>query len=378
MSETKPETKVVPLNLQNPQFNHPNAQNHPVIVTMDNLYEYIETLMKECGVFSQEEIDFVRNCCSRMDGQPGVDQVAPLIQLCENFVNAKREGKISLWDKLKYQNSLRKALEMVMITAYRQKRILVGVSMRRKHPKYDIYNLNGMIASQKLRIDCVPVYGLGYVEARTYLIKKSLELSAYSGILLCDDDTLLPINVVEALSDYNLPVVAAAYVKKNPTLESIATTVVPNPNSAYGYENIMVKPEEGSMTPVQVGCFGLGCVLIATHVFKHVIPEEKDWLKFVHEALPDGRQGRTLIGEDAYLTQNLQAHGVRSFVVPGICGVHAEFRTGKLFGPSWLVDAEKNEIVPKYKDKYTAFPNDLDLKSLVFPDNDNAFQNSSF
>ena len=86
--------------------------------------------------------------------------------------------------------------------------------MRQKHPKYEIPTLTGLIASQKLRCDVFPVVGLGYVESRKHAVKHALSNPAYSKILFLDDDLLIPINVVETLSDYNMPLVSGIYLKR--------------------------------------------------------------------------------------------------------------------------------------------------------------------
>lgn len=367
--------KVVPLNTNQPMFNAPNTMNHPLIVDREELYSYLRNLMTECGVFKNEEIEFCEGIMSRLDGQPGIDQVAPLIQTCESFLKAKRESHLSSWDKLKHQQAMRKSMEFVFITAYKQQRILVALSLRKSHPKYQAANLTGMIASQKLRVDVKIAVGLGYCESRKYLVKQALANPAYTKILFVDSDLLVPINIVETLSDYNLPVVCGIYHKKNPTNETVVSTVVPGgPNL---FENVMVKAEENAKAEaVQIGCCGLGLTMIDMDIFKHKITNEDDWFQFVFENNPDGSRGRVLVGEDSRLIQLFQAHGIRTYCARNVVGAHCDFKTGKMYGPEWLVQNDK--IVDKYKDKYTYFPSDLNWKEMDAPDNDNTFSSNAF
>lgn len=371
-----PETKVIPLNANNPQFNTPGAQNYPLIVSKDDVYSYLKTMMTECKVFRNDELEFIEAVASRLDGQPGLDQVSMFVQTCEGYLKANKEGHLTTWDKLKHQEALRKALEFVMGTAYRQKRILIGISMRVQHPKYNVYNLNNLISSQKLRVDICPTYGLGYTQARTHIVKTALSNAAYSHVLFIDDDILCGVDVVERLSDYNLPVVAGIYLKKNETFESISSTVVPG--GPYLFENIMVKPEPAPCDPIQVFCVGLGLTMISTDIFKHKIPNENDWFQFVHEMNPDGSRGRVLVGEDARAVQLMQANGIRTWLARDVIGVHVDYKqNGKMYGPDWLVDSERNVIREQFRSKYTCLPSDLNVKDLVKPDNDNVFSSTS-
>ena len=86
--------------------------SHPLIVSADDVYEYIETLLQECGVFKKEEIDFVQGCATRLDGQPGMEQVSPLLNVCEQFIKIKRDGYLTVWEKFKHQGAMRKSLRI--------------------------------------------------------------------------------------------------------------------------------------------------------------------------------------------------------------------------------------------------------------------------
>ena len=73
----------------------------------------------------------------------------------------------------------------------------------------------------------------------------------------------------------------------------------------------------------------------------------------------------------------MQAAGVRTFIDRSCVGIHVDFKDGgKMYAPEWLVNRETNTIREPYRKGYTYLPPDLNVKELIYPDNDNAFSSS--
>lgn len=305
-------------------------------------------VVKVANIFKKEDIDWIESILYRNDNQPGQDQLLPVIKGVEEYVQ-KRSTMTPVQDYVA-QKELNNHLWACKIQYYKQKRILIGTAQRKKHPKADVPNLFGLIAPQHVRVDVTTVIGLGYCESREHLVKQALSNPAITHLLFVDDDILLPLDAVARLADANLPIVGALYTKRNPTLESVATTVLPD--AKYGLGNYIVQPEQGKYTPVPVGCTGLGATMVDVDVFKKV---PAPWFQFIHETLPDGSKGRLLVGEDSRFIQYCAQHGIQSSVIPGVAAVHVDLKTGQHYGPEWLVDYNTKKIRPEFENRYTKF-----------------------
>jgi hypothetical protein len=259
--------------------------------------------------------------------------------------DAKRTLSMLLWSK--------------RVSMYRQQKILVAAPQRKQHTKYPTPNLHAFEgAGQHASCQIMALYGMDYVTARVTAVKQALADPDATHILFIDDDVLIPKNAAQVLLDTGLPSVAGIYVKKTPQCATNTTTS--NPHPAYIYQQALVEPKPGDMTPIPVSCCGGGMWLLNLNLFRQV-PEP--WFTMVQ-----GPDGGVVIGEDSVWCQKLAAYGVQTFVIPGLIGVHVDFASGNHFAPEPIVDHMTWRIRPEYVNKYQSFPPDVSIAELMAPD----------
>lgn len=345
-----------------------------MILNKEELIAAMLSSIKSTDAFSNADLAWCELILRRNDGQNGVEQLKPFIIRCEEFLDKKEEflkkeketGRVALVKIELEKTVLHQALFGVKSLYYKQKKILLGVAQRKRHPQHVAPNLGGFIAPQAYRVEVETVYGKGYAESREYLAHKAIEMNC-THILFVDDDILLPLNALDTLIAANEMFVAANYYKRNPLLESVVTT--PGEDKLFGTHNMIVNAKEGDLTPIPVNAAGLGAALINVDLFK-MMP--KPWFEFVWETLPNGQKGRLLIGEDSHFLQKMLMGGLTPKVIPGLCALHVDFATGKHYGPTWLVDEQKRKIRPEFEEKYCKFS--CDTKELVCEDIDTVFK----
>lgn len=328
-------------------------QPTPYILPNEMTIESVLNSCRKSGFFDDEEVEWLESVLTRRDGQPGADQLRALI----DFVRAERTAGDE-WNDYKAKQQARALLWSAQVSFYRQRHVLVCVPQRKQHAKYPIPNGTNIRAVQSMRISLTTCYGLGFAESRVHLAKQALADQSVTHVLFLDDDILIPQDAIAKLVAANLPLVAGMYTKKNPTLESVVTTIAPDKGYIYGQH--MVQPTQTPSEPVPSSACGAGFLLVEVNTFKR-LPEP--WFQFVHAA-----DGSVVIGEDSYFIQKATSLGMPTFVLPDVCGVHVDFATGEHFGPEWLVDPVKRKIRPEYAPHYTSFPADLDVKELLAHD----------
>lgn len=330
--------------------------------------------IKATEAFSQADIAWCELILRRGDGQNGVEQLKPFVMRCEEFLDKRDEllakaAATGRSQKMKIElekSGLHQALFSIKSLYYKQKKILLGVAQRKRHPQHIAPNLGSFIAPQAYRVEVETVYGKGYAESREYLANKAIELNC-THILFVDDDILLPLNALDMLIQANEMFVAANYYKRNPLLESVVTA--PGPDPLVGTHNVIIEAKQGDYTPVPVNAAGLGAALINVELFR-MMP--KPWFEFVWETLPNGQKGRLLIGEDSHFLQKMLMGGLTPKVIPGLCCLHVDFATGRHYGPEWLVDPTKRKVRPEFEEMYCKFS--CDTKELVCEDVDTVFK----
>ncbi len=203
-----------------------------------------------------------------------------------------------------------------------------------------------------------------------------------TSILFVDDDVLLPLDALGYLASLKLPIVGCSYVKKNAmpahgTLaggENTATETIATGGEDI-FNNAVVSCEDPKdRTPRRVNCLGLGAVLVDVDVFRK-LPEP--YFKFIKDPRDPTK---VATGEDSYFVRHAAtALGVPSYIVPGLVGIHCDFKQSKeqgrgvYYGPSWLVSPD-HTIKPEFVDRYTHFtmkPGDLFVEGNC----DNVFGN---
>jgi hypothetical protein len=345
-----------------------------IIQNKEELVTEMLKSIKSTEAFSAADLAWCELILRRNDGQNGAEQLRPLVARCEDFLDKKEElerksketGRSPKMRLDLEKISLHQSLFSAKSLYYKQKKILLGVAQRKRHPQHVAPNLGGFIAPQAYRVEVETVYGKGYAESREYLAEKAIETNC-THILFVDDDILLPLDALDRLISANEMFVAANYYKRNPLLESVVTA--PGEDKQVGYHNIIVEAKKGDYGPVPVNAAGLGAALINVDLFK-MMP--KPWFEFVWETLPNGQKGRLLIGEDSHFLQKMLMGGLTPKVIPGLCALHVDFATGKHYGPEWLVDPIKRKVLPEFEEKFCKFS--CDTKELVAEDVDTVFK----
>jgi hypothetical protein len=345
-----------------------------ILQNKDLLVQEMLKSIKATEAFSPSDIAWCELILRRGDGQNGVEQLKPLVVRCEDFLDKKEElikksqesGRSPTVRLELEKTTLHQALFAAKSLYYKQKKIMLAVAQRKRHPTHVAPNLGGFIAPQAYRVEVETVYGKGYAESREYLAEKAIETHC-THVLFVDDDILLPLDALDRLVAANELFVAANYYKRNPLLESVVTA--PGEDKQFGFHNMIVEAKQGAYDPVPVNAAGLGAALISVDLFK-MMP--KPWFEFVWETLPNGQKGRLLIGEDSHFLQKMLMGGLTPKVIPGLCALHVDFATGKHYGPTWLVDEVKRKIRPEFEDKFCKFS--CDTKELVCEDVDTVFK----
>lgn len=331
------------------------------------LIQTILGIVKESNALSQEDVAWIESILQRNDGQDGIEQLVPVVISCDEY--NKKRGKLTLWEDYLKQKEIVQRTETVKSLFYKQKRILVAVPQRRKHPKVDVPNLGNFICPQNFRADVLPVYGLGYAESRQFFVEKALSENVYSHILFVDDDILLPLDAIGRMVNSNELIIGCNYVKRNPLLESTATRIEPDPKIIFN--NMTVDPKKDAYDPVDVNCLGLGATLIDVEVFRRI---PKPHFEFRWEYNKDGSRKRLLVGEDSNFIQKALMAGMTAKCIPGCVPLHVDFKTGNQYGPEWLVDPSSRRVRKEYEQFYCNFV--VDPRELAAPDNDDTFKGS--
>lgn len=234
---------------------------------------------------------------------------------------------------------LKKQLDILKTFYYKQLKIVLAVPQRKKHGTLPAPNLGGLVIPQNLRVKGEVCYGKNYVDARTELVELALKDPDATHIMFIDDDILLPLDALTKLTEAKEPIISCNYVKKRFPIESIALSTQP---SKIGFSNAEVVPHKEFVEPIEVSQAGLGATLIDLNVFKII---EKPWFEFIYN-----KDGSVFAGEDVRFHQKAIVAGYKPKIIPGLVAVHVDFKTGKQWGPDWLV--QDHCIKREYADKY--------------------------
>jgi hypothetical protein len=325
-------------------------------------------LVRDTGFFSDDEISWVEQTLTRPEKRyDGFAILKELFDAAKTF--AEQKDKLLPYEVHHARRVLRGLLHARQIVAYKQRNVLVAVPQRVQHPKHVVPCLNGFYPGQHIHARVHSVFGLDYAEARNSLVQAALSEDAITHILFVDDDVLMPRNGLAKLLEYNLPIVSGTYCKKNPNLETGVTAIGPDPSYIVSQQCVPYK--HGDMEPIVVSCTGGGFILIDVEVFQKL--GEKPY-EFIIDEGPGGKRVR--IGEDSLFCQKAAAKGIKTAVVPGLCGLHVDFTKGgrgqdvETYGPVELVDPVTRRVRPEHANDYLAFPDDLgfDVRQLVAPD----------
>lgn len=319
------------------------------MIDLEELKKHIIQIVQDTNIFNQQDFTWIVSILYRLDGRNGIDQLRPLILLCEKY-NIEKE-KLLPFQRYMMELEVNHALYAAKSLYSRQRSILIGVPQRKKHPRFTVPNLCGFISPQSLKVEIDTCYGLGFCDSRQYFVDKALQKGKdYTHILFLDDDILLPLNAIGKLVEANEPIVCANYTKRSVLLESVCTSIVED--EKYVYTNQVVKSEKDNYKMIPVNAMGLGCTLVEVDVFKKM---QMPYFEFVYDTFENGRRKNLLLGEDTFFTHKAIVSGYIPKVISGLAPVHTDLKTGHQFGPEWLVDPVSHKIRSEYQEQYCKF-----------------------
>lgn len=337
------------------------------MIDLEELKKDIAQIVQQTEIFNQQDFAWILSILYRLDGRNGIDQLRPLVLLCEKY-NKEKTG-FTPFQCYMAELEINHALMAAKALYCRQRSILIGVPQRKKHSKFTVPNLAGFIPSQTLKVEIDTCFGLGFCDSRQYFVDKALQKGKdYTHILFLDDDILIPLNALTMLINQNEPIVCANYTKRSVLLESVCTST--QPDQKFIYSNQSVEPKQNDYSLVPVTAMGLGCTLVEVDVFRKIKPP---FFEFVHDTFEDGRKRNLLLGEDTYFTHKAIISGYTPKVITGLTPVHTDLKTGYQFGPEWLVDSSTHRLKPAYEQHYCKFP--CPTKELYTADIDTIFNN---
>lgn len=325
-------------------------------------------LVRLTDVFTSNEVEWIEQTLTRPEIKyDGFAILKEMFDACKAY--AEQRDKLHAYEAHHAKRVIRSILHARQIVAYKQRNVLVAVPQRVQHPKHVVPCLNGFYPGQHIHARVHSVFGLDYAEARNSLVQAALSDDAVTHVLFVDDDVLMPRDGLARLLEYNLPIVSGTYCKKNSQLETGVTAI--GKDEAYIVSQQCVPYKHEDYEPIVVSCTGGGFILIDVEVFTKL--GEKPY-EFIIDQTPQGNRVR--IGEDSLFCQKAAAKGIKTAVVPGLCGLHVDFTKGgrgfdvETYGPVEIVDPNTRRIRPEFKDRYLSFPDDanFDVKQLVAPD----------
>ncbi len=304
-------------------------------VDSTDLKKTIKALLSNSDCIEEFGANNCRLISSAIDNEAALPYIIELASEIDTFLI----NVFSSFAKENKKHSIRKKFEALKVFLFKQRKILIAVPQRKKNPNSPAPNLGGLATPQNYRLKGEVCYGLNYCDARTYLVKKALEDPEITDILFVDDDIILPLNAISLLCDTHEPIVGANYVKKQYPIETAALQVREINGVTHNQE---IKADLGTLTPVNVSQMGLGACLISVEVFKKI---QEPWFEFKYN-----ENGSVFAGEDVRFCQKAILEGYAPKIIPSLVCAHLEFKTGKYWGPDWLVEHGKirNEMVDRY------------------------------
>jgi hypothetical protein len=302
---------------------------------LKNATTEVYTLKSVIEFLGKENCDLIINSIDKENAFPYI------IALTDKVVEyAYKQSPLSYYSITKQKYDIKQELERLKVFLFKQRKILVAVPQRQKHPNFPAPNMGGFSIPQNIQVKGEVCYGLGYCDARTFLVEKALENPEITDILFLDDDVLLPLSALTELCACNEAIIACNYTKKKFPTETTAFAIDPKTN-----HNKEIKATQNDMTPKAVSQMGLGACLISLDVFRKI---PKPWFEFIYN-----KDGSPFAGEDVRFCQKAILAGFNPKVIPGLVPVHVDLKTGKHWGPDWLI--EDFELKREFKDEYCYF-----------------------
>jgi hypothetical protein len=179
-------------------------------------------------------------------------------------------------------------------------------------------------------------YGYSVPDARNFVVQQAID-QGVDYIFFVDDDTIIPRSALVKLIKHNTDVVGGMYYRKYLPLETTGMheTKEGQPCSIDDYKigdiihNTLVLPS--------------GCTLLRVDTLKKIgFP----WYKTITV------NGRPTLTEDTYICQKLKDVGVDIITDTSVQCIHVDYTNGIFYGHPEIVDYDKNEIRPGYRNYF--------------------------
>lgn len=302
-------------------------------INKEELKDSIIELLKVYNVMDYFGEDNCNLIINSIDNEAALPYILDLCRQIDKWKNSSMNDSYFALSDQRYQ--IKQNFERLRVFLFKQRKILLAVPQRKRHPDFPAPNLGGLIIPQAYRAKGEVTYGMGYCEARRDLVFKALSDPSITDILFIDDDILLSLDTITILCESNESIIGCNYVKKQFPIESTALAIKDNHNQE-------VKPNKADLTPIAVSQMGLGACLISVEVFKK-LPEP--WFEFVYND-----DGSVFASEDVRFFQKAILAGYIPKVIPGLVPVHVSFEDGSHWGPDWLV--KDFQIKEEFKQYY--------------------------
>ncbi len=119
-------------------------------------------IIADTQIFNLNEFSWISSILYRSDGKNGIEQLVPLIMLCEKFNLEK--NTLTPFNLYMKKMEIDHAFYACKSLYSKQKSILIGVPQRKKHSKFLAPNLYGFLTPQGIKVEIDTCYGLGYCD----------------------------------------------------------------------------------------------------------------------------------------------------------------------------------------------------------------------
>lgn len=304
------------------------------MITIDSIINLLSNALRKKEIFTKD-FQWLKGVLETSPSSH--DYILDLALMFEDLNSCQNDDiyKLKLYKANKELNKLKTFF-------FKQRKILLAVPQRRRHPKFPAPNLGGLVTPQNYRLKGEVCYGMAHADARNWLVEQAKKDPEITDILFVDDDILLPLDAITKLCDSDELIVSANYIKKQFPIETCALKMSDGINHFHNKEVPITKND---MNPTAVTQLGMGACLINMDVFNKIEPP---WFEFIYN-----KDGTVFTGEDVRFCQKAIIKGIIPKIIPGLVPIHVDFKTGNYWGPGWLVD--NGFLRKEFLDKYCYF-----------------------
>ncbi len=224
-------------------------------------------------------------------------------------------------------------------------KILVGVPTRNKRSAIEQQHIKEIDAPVGAALHFMEVPEKDVASAREDICDRALD-EGFAYILFVDDDNIVPRQTPKILLETKEDLVSLNYYKK---------TEISNETAGYLADTLADARVSNERLP-EVYVAGMGCTLIKTEILRKI---GKPYFRNTHFDPYPG-------GEDVHFFAKCRIAGIRPRIFTKTWALHRDLKTGKLFGPSHLINEEGKALHSWMKNEYAG----LSLKDLYDGEND--------